>query len=108
MPTLNISTARKTFFKIMDEVARTHHPITVTGQNRQPVVIIAEQDWRDIQETIYLSSIPGMDESIIRGGKTPILKCKAWTPRDVESGSHKAGTKRRKASVARKASATSQ
>jgi len=106
MPTLNASTARKSFFKIMDEVAETHHPITVTGQNRQPVVIISEQDWRDIQETIYLSSIPGMDESIIRGGNAPILECKEWKPTDVESVSHKAGPKRRKAAVSRRASAT--
>ncbi len=81
MPTLNATTARKNFFKIMDQVAETHHPITITGQNRQSVVIVSEQDWKDIEETIYLTSIPGMTESIIKGIKEPLSEGQEWKPK---------------------------
>jgi len=65
----------------MDDVAQTHRPITVTGQNRQSVVILSEQDWKDIEETIYLTSIPGMTESIIKGMKEPLSEGQEWKPR---------------------------
>ncbi len=81
MPTLNATTARKNFFKIMDEVAQTHRPITITGQKRQSVVILSEQDWKDIEETIYLTSIPNMTESIIKGMKEPLSEGQEWKPK---------------------------
>jgi PHD/YefM family antitoxin component YafN of YafNO toxin-antitoxin module len=35
-------------------------------------VLIAESDWRSIQETLYLLSIPGMRRSIQQGMKEPL------------------------------------
>jgi prevent-host-death family protein len=74
MRTINATTARQNFFKVMDEVNETSHPITVISK-RNAVVIVSEQDWKDMQETIYLESIPGMKASILKGGKTPLSKC---------------------------------
>jgi len=74
MRTINATTARQNFFKVMDEVNETSHPITVISK-RNAVVIVSEQDWKDLQETIYLESIPGMKASILKGGKTPLSKC---------------------------------
>jgi len=80
MPTLNASTARKTFYRIIDEVNESHAPVTVMGK-RNTVVILSEQDWQDIQETLYISSIPGLKTSILESGREPISSGVAWKPR---------------------------
>lgn len=61
MNIITASEARANIFRLMDEVAMTHEPITITGK-RNNAVLISEDDWRSIQETIYLASIPGMTE----------------------------------------------
>ncbi len=74
MNIITASDARANIFRLMDEVAQTHQPITITGK-RSNAVLISEDDWRSIQETIYLSSVPGMVESIVAGINTPVEKC---------------------------------
>lgn len=74
MNIITASDARANIFRLMDEVAQTHQPITITGK-RGNAVLISEEDWRSIQETIYLSSIPNMVESIKEGINTPIEEC---------------------------------
>jgi prevent-host-death family protein len=71
MPIINATTARNNFFKIMEDVVVTHDPIYVTGKAGN-VVVISEEDYRSIQETLYLTSIPGMREKILRGLNTPL------------------------------------
>lgn len=71
MKTLTATQARKEIYRLLDEASETHEPIQITGK-RTNAVLISEDDWRSIQETLYLSSIPGMQESIIKGLKTPI------------------------------------
>jgi len=71
---LNASEARSSLYGLLDETAESHEPILITGK-RSNGVLIAEEDWRAIQETLYLLSIPGMRESIRRGLKAPIDKC---------------------------------
>lgn len=71
MKTVTANQARKDFNRILDEISETHEPIQITGK-RTSAVLISENDWRAIQETLYLSSIPGMQESIIQGMQTPI------------------------------------
>ena len=70
MPILNATTARKNFFKLLEDAVTTHEPIYITGKNGN-VVVLSEEDFRSIQETLYLSSIPGMREKIINGLKVP-------------------------------------
>jgi len=74
MPTLTASQARARLYRLIDEAADEHEPVVITGK-RANAVLISEEDWRAIQETLYLSSIPGMRESIIEGLKTPIKEC---------------------------------
>jgi antitoxin YefM len=71
MKTLTATQARKEIYRLLDEASETHEPIQITGK-RTNAVLISEDDWRSIQETLYLSSIPRMQESIIEGLNTPI------------------------------------
>ncbi|MFC1522362.1 type II toxin-antitoxin system Phd/YefM family antitoxin [Elusimicrobiota bacterium] len=74
MTTLSASKARARLFKLLDESAESHQPIQITGKRHNGILISAE-DWRAIQETLFLISIPGMRESIRKGLKTPVGKC---------------------------------
>jgi antitoxin YefM len=71
MPTLTATDARAKLYKLLDQVADSHEPVLITGK-RTNAVLISEDDWRAIEETLYLVSIPGMRESIIEGMKTPV------------------------------------
>jgi len=71
MKTLTATQARKDIYRLLDEASDTHMPIQITGK-RSNAVLISEDDWRSIQETLYLISIPGMQESIFEGMNTPL------------------------------------
>ncbi|MHB8099444.1 MAG: type II toxin-antitoxin system Phd/YefM family antitoxin [Sulfuricurvum sp.] len=71
---ITASQARANIFTIMDEAASSHEPILITGK-RNNVVMLSQEDWNAIQETLFLVSIPNMKESIIEGMNTPIAKC---------------------------------
>jgi prevent-host-death family protein len=74
MTTLTVSQARAKLYKLLDKVALSHEPIQITGK-RNNAVLISEEDWRAIRETLYLLSIPKMRESIRKGLKTPLKEC---------------------------------
>ena len=59
---------------ILGEVSRTHIPIEINDE-RHPAVLVSADDWRSIQETLYLLSVPGMRESIREGLQTPLTEC---------------------------------
>jgi len=80
MTTLSATEARKTLYNLLDDVALSHDPIQIVGK-RNSAVLVSEDDWRAIQETLYLTSISGIRESIIDGLNTPVSKCSkelAW------------------------------
>ena len=74
MSIINATSARNNFFKIIEEALNTHKPITVTGKNGN-IIIISEEDYAAMQETMYLNNIPGMREKIIKGLNTPLDEC---------------------------------
>lgn len=74
MKTVTITEARRHWFKLFAGVSQSHTPLMVTGKHNNNVVI-GEDDWRAIEETLYLLSIPGMRESLKKGQKTPVEKC---------------------------------
>ncbi len=74
MKTITATKARSNLYKLIDEVESSHEPIQITGK-RSNAILISEADWRAIQETLYLESIPGMRESILEGLKTPVENC---------------------------------
>ena len=68
MTILNATEARSRLYSLIDEAAETHQPIVITGK-RGNAVLVSEEDWNAISETLYLLSIPGMRESIQEGLK---------------------------------------
>jgi len=74
MTILSASEARKRLFNLVDEVRETHEPVQIKGK-RNSAVLVSEEDWRAIQETLHLTSIPGMRESIKAGLETPVEEC---------------------------------
>jgi len=73
MTTLTASAARASLYTLLDRTSASHEPVQITGR-RCSAVLISEEDWRSIQETLYLLSVPGMRESIRKGLKTPVTK----------------------------------
>ena len=74
MPTVTATEARSKLYRLIDQAASSHEPIVITGK-RANAVLISEDDWRAVQETLYLLSVPGMRESIREGLATPIEEC---------------------------------
>ncbi len=73
MNTLSASEARANLYRLMDETASSHKPVLISGK-RNNAVLVAEEDWSAIQETLYLLSVPGMRESIKTGMSEPLDK----------------------------------
>ena len=74
MAPIRVSEARDHLYRLVDEVAESHEPVVITGK-RASAVLVSEDDWRAIQETIYLLSVPGMRESVREGLETPVEEC---------------------------------
>jgi antitoxin YefM len=74
MTTLTVTEARTKLYRLLDDISESHNPVHITGK-RHSGVLISEEDWNSIQETLNLLSIPKMRESIILGINTPIDKC---------------------------------
>jgi prevent-host-death family protein len=60
---MSVSQVRADIYNVMDETAQTHEPILITGK-RNNVVMLSQEDWNAIEETLYLNSIPDMTSSI--------------------------------------------
>lgn len=75
MTTMTVSKARQKLYRLLDAAAVSHEPIQITGK-RSNAVLVSEEDWRSIQETLHLVSIPGMAKSIQKGLKTPVSRCR--------------------------------
>ncbi len=74
MSSLTVSQARTQLYNLVDEVSVHHKPVFITGK-RHNAVLVSEEDWSSIQETLFLMSIPNMRESIKRGLETPLDEC---------------------------------
>lgn len=74
MTTLNATEARANLYKLIDDTAASHQPVIITGK-RSNAVLLAEDDWIAINETLHLLSVPGMRESIVEGMKENLGAC---------------------------------
>ncbi|MBT3191310.1 MAG: type II toxin-antitoxin system Phd/YefM family antitoxin [Verrucomicrobia bacterium] len=74
MTTITATDARKNLYTLLDDVAESHEPIQIAGK-RHSAVLVSEDDWRAVQETLYLTAIPGMRDSVRKGLKTPVEEC---------------------------------
>jgi len=74
MTVLNVTEARSRLYNLIDEAASTHQPIIITGK-RNNAVLVSEEDWNAISETLFLLSTPGMRESIKEGLNEDLERC---------------------------------
>lgn len=74
MTTFNATEARSKLYALIDETTDTHQPIIITGK-RGNAVLLAEDDWKAINETLHLLSVPGMRESIQEGMAENLNDC---------------------------------
>ncbi len=70
MTILTASEARANLYRLIDQTAESHEPIFISGK-RTVAVLLSEDDWKAIQETLFLLSVPGMRESIKEGMAEP-------------------------------------
>lgn len=74
MTAITASEARANLYRLIDEAAASHQPLLITGK-RNKAVLVSEEDWAAIQETLFLLSVPGMRKSIRQGMNTPVDAC---------------------------------
>lgn len=75
MTAISATKARDNIYQLISDVNANCQPITITNNKGRNAVLIGEDDWRAIEETLFLMSIPNMAESIIQGGNTPLEEC---------------------------------
>jgi antitoxin YefM len=73
MTTVTATAARGNLYSLIDEARSSHEPIHITGK-RGNAVLIAEEDWRSIRETLFIHSIPGLVDSIKSARKEGLAK----------------------------------
>lgn len=86
MKIISASKARANLFSLLQQVNEDHRPTIITSK-KGDAVLVSKEDWESLQETLYLTSIPNMTESIKEGGKTPLTECIAESNiRDILNG----------------------
>ena len=74
MKTITVGKARANLYRLIEEIADSGEPVLITGK-RTNAVLVSEEVWRAMQETVHLLSIPGMRASIRKGIATPVEDC---------------------------------
>ena len=75
MKIIPVTEARQNIYKLIEDTISSSEPVQITYKKGN-VVLISEEDWRAIQETLYLLSVPGLRESILEAENTPIEEMK--------------------------------
>lgn len=70
----NATNFRKNMFEILDRTVKYNEPVSISTKNGN-AVLISEDDYNSLMETLYLTSVPGMKEKLIDGINTPIEEC---------------------------------
>ena len=74
METVSPDEARGRLDELLRQVAVSHEPVVIVGEGAS-AVLIAEEDWRAVQETLHILSSPDVRESILEGMATPVEEC---------------------------------
>ncbi|MBR0035240.1 MAG: type II toxin-antitoxin system Phd/YefM family antitoxin [Synergistaceae bacterium] len=81
MTATTLTKAQKNLPQLVDDVNDSCRPVIIVNEGSgKNAVLVSEDDWNSIQETMYLYSIPGMVESIIEAGKEPLSECRIYDP----------------------------
>ena len=75
MTAITATEARENIYQLIQDVNANCTPVTITNSRGKNAVLIGEEGWKSIEETLYLMPIPGMTESIMEGGNTPVSDC---------------------------------
>ena len=82
MTSISITKARAKLNQIVSEVNEYSQPITIINNRGKNAVLIGEEDWKAIQETLYLNSIPDMSQSILASKKEDLSECTSYDPNE--------------------------
>lgn len=82
MTSISITKARANLYQTVSEVNESSQPITITNNRGKNAVLIGEEDWKAIQETLYLNSIPGMSQSILASKEEDLSECTSYDPNE--------------------------
>lgn len=74
MQSVNVTSLRKNLYSLLDKTIRFNEPLSVSTKSGK-AVIVSEDDYNDLMETLYVSSVPHMREKIIEGLNTPLSDC---------------------------------
>lgn len=74
MKSFSATDARANLYKLLDQIALEHQPLHIKGK-RSSAILISEADWSAMQETLYLLSVPGMRESLLKSKKEKLSTC---------------------------------
>ena len=74
MTKITVAQARREIFRLVDQVTSTREPVVITGK-KSNALLISEEEWDSMQETLYLLSIPGMGDSIRQGLNEDLNDC---------------------------------
>lgn len=77
MTAISATKARENLYQLISDVNTSNSAITITNTRGKNAVLLSEDDWNAVQETLYLMSVPGLTESIMEGGKIPLDECLA-------------------------------
>ncbi|WP_165045679.1 MULTISPECIES: type II toxin-antitoxin system Phd/YefM family antitoxin [unclassified Adlercreutzia] len=75
MTSITATAFRQNMYQTIAQVNANCAPITITNSKGKGAVLIGEDDWAAIEETLYLASIPGMSESLQEGLVTSLDDC---------------------------------
>ena len=82
MTSISITKARAKLNQIVSEVNEYSQPITITNNRGKNAVLVGEEDWKAIQETLYLNSIPGLSQSILASKEEDLSECTSYDPNE--------------------------
>ena len=82
MTSISITKARANLYQTVSEVNESSQPITITNNRGKNAVLVGEEDWKAIQETLYLNSIPGMSQSILESKEEDLSECTSYDPNE--------------------------
>ena len=82
MTSISITKVRANLYQTVSEVNESSQPITITNNRGKNAVLVCEEDWKAIQETLYLNSIPGLSQSILASKEEDLSECTSYDPNE--------------------------
>ena len=83
MTAINATAARRNLYQLISEVNENLRPVIITNTRGKNAVLLSEEDWNAVQETLYLNAIPGMTASILAADHEPLDTCATYDPNEA-------------------------